>query len=121
MFFCQEQVKKAVVRFQTILHADDVENTDQLAQGGDVSDINDDEVVEIDGSDNFEACDLPTPVTNHDIIVNMLPFDTNSTVWIWEFPYSISQSTYKDRNGSNACSIIALLINNNNNNNKAFI
>ena len=45
--FCREQVKKAVVRFQTILHGDDVENTDQLAQAGDVSDINDDEIVRV--------------------------------------------------------------------------
>ena len=111
LFFCREQVKKAVVRFQTILHGDDVENTDQLAQGGDVSDINDDEDVESDGSgDDGEAYDLPTPVTNHDIIVNMRPFDNNSMAWIWEFPYSVSQSTYQDRNGSNACSIIALLV-----------
>lgn len=99
------------MRFQTILHGVDVENTNQHAQSGDVSDINDDEDVESDGSgDDGEAYDLPTPVTNHSIIVNMRPFDTNSMVWIWEFPYSVSQSTYQDRNGSNACSIIALLI-----------
>ena len=79
LFFCREQVKKAVVRFQTILHEDDVENTDQLAQGGDVSDINDNEDVESDGSgDDGEAYDLPTPVTSHDIIVNMRPFDNKS-------------------------------------------
>ena len=83
LFFCQEQVKKAVLRFQNILHGDDVENTDQLAQGGDISDINDGEDVNSDGSgDEAEAYDLPTPVTNHDIIVNMCPFDTNSMVWI---------------------------------------
>lgn len=105
LFFCQEQVKKAVVQFQTILHGDDVESTDQPAQGGDVSDINDDEDVESDGSS-----DLPTAVMNHDIIVNMRPFDSNSMVWIWEFPHSVSQSTYQNRNGSNTCSIIPLLI-----------
>jgi len=46
LFFCRELVNKVVVRFQTIIHGDDVENTNQLAQGGDVSDINDDEDVE---------------------------------------------------------------------------
>ena len=111
LFFCREQVKKAVPRFQKILRGDDVESTDQLAQGGDVSDINDDEDGDSYGSDDDdEALDLTTPVINHDIIVNMRPFDKNSMVWIWEFPYSVSQSTYQDRNGSNACSIIALLI-----------
>ena len=111
LFFCREQVKKAVPRFQKILRGDDVESTDQLAQGGDVSDINDDEDGDSYGSDDDgEAHDLTTPVTNDDIIVNMRPFDKNSMVWIWEFPYSVSQSTYQDRNGSNACSIIALLI-----------
>lgn len=32
LFFCREQVKKAVVQFQTILHGDDVESTDQPAK-----------------------------------------------------------------------------------------
>ena len=51
------------MRFQTILHVADVENTDQIAQGGDVSDINDNDV-ESDGSDdNGKTCDFPTPVT----------------------------------------------------------
>ena len=111
LFFCREQVKKAVPRFQNILRGDGVESTDQLAQGGDISDINDDEDGDSDGSgDDGEAYDLSTPITNHDIVVSMRPFDNNSVVWIWEFPHSVSQSTYQDRNGSNACSIIALLI-----------
>ena len=103
LFFCREQVKKAVPRFQNILRGDGVESTDQLAQGGDISDINDDEDGDSDGSgDDGEAYDLSTPITNHDIVVNMRPFDNNSVVWIWEFPHSVSQSTYQDRNGSNA-------------------
>ena len=40
----------------------------------------------------------------------MCPFDDNSMVWIWEFPYSVRQTTYQDRNGSNAFISIALLI-----------
>ena len=52
---------------------------------------------------------MSTPISNHGIVVNMHPFENNN-VQIWEFPYSVSQSSYQDRNESNACSIITLLI-----------
>lgn len=110
LFFCREQLKKAVISFQKILH-DDVNLNDILTEDGDVSDNSEDEDADSGGSgDDGEADEVSTSANNYDFVVPMRPFQTDSMTWIWEFPYSVSQSTYQGRNGSNACSIIALLI-----------
>lgn len=107
--FCREQVKKGVVSFQKVLHGDNVNISDGVAQG-DISDDEDHDLDNDESGDDDDDDDLSTSVTGHEIIVPMRSFDVSNMTWIWEFPYNVSQSTYQGRNGSNACSIIALLV-----------
>ncbi|KAJ7337885.1 hypothetical protein OS493_008043 [Desmophyllum pertusum] len=110
LFFCREQVQKAMIGFQEILHGNIVNITEILADGDESNNSGDENVDSDDSGDDGGADESSISADNYDNIVLMRPFNTNSMVWIWEFPYNISQSTYQGRNGSNACSIIALLI-----------
>ncbi|KAJ7349533.1 hypothetical protein OS493_038720 [Desmophyllum pertusum] len=110
LFFCREQVQKAMIGFQEILHGNNVNITEILADGDESNNSGDENVDSDDSGDDGGADESSISADNYDNIVLMRPFNTNSMVWIWEFPYNISQSTYQGRNGSNACSIIALLI-----------
>ena len=111
LFFCREQLKKAYLSFLKILRGDNVSITDEFALDGDASDNSEDgDLDSSESDDDGEADDFSAPVTDQEITVPIRPFDTNNVTWIWELPHGISQSTYQNRNGSNACSIIALLI-----------
>lgn len=84
---------------------DDAENdTESIVDGG-VEGI--DSI--LDGSEDEEDKDNDGSSSLNNEIVAPMRSNNRQTVFIWEFPYSVSQSTYRGRNGSNACSIIALL------------
>lgn len=74
-------------------HSDD-DNVDSIGGGDD----DDDKTKESTSPESISKATVP-----------MRAFNNSNTTWIWEFPYNISQSTYQGRNGSNACSIIALI------------
>lgn len=132
MFFCREQVKKAIASFQRVLHPDDAndleDNEDADSVIDDCGDDND-SVIDGDGDDadsvsshgggggddegqvheSVSSFSESSNFAEGEIVAPMRP-NIHNTVFIWEFPRSISQSTFQGRSGSNACSIIALLI-----------
>lgn len=111
LFFCREQAKKAIASFHKVLHGDNANVTDELSGDGNESDNNEDEDDSDGGDDDDEIDGLSTfRSENTEVVVPMRFCNTPGTVCAWDFPYNISQSTYLGRNGSNACSIIALLI-----------
>lgn len=84
---------------------DDAENeTESIVDGG-VEGI--DSI--LDGCEDEEDKDNDGSSSLNNEIVAPMRSNNRQTVFIWEFPYSVSQSTYRGRNKSNACSIIALL------------
>jgi len=112
LFFCREQVRKAVASFHKVLHGDNANISEELVGDGNESDNNDHVDDDCDGSEDDGEIDGSSTLNleNCEVIVPMRSGNTPGTVYIWDFPHIISQSTYLGRNGSNACSIIALLV-----------
>ncbi|XP_067026653.1 uncharacterized protein [Acropora muricata] len=104
LVFCRDQVKKATSSFQKIIRGDNSNITDPPTYAGD------DETDHSDDDNVDESKESSSSESISDANVPMRAFNHYNTTWIWEFPYNISQSTFQGRNGSNACSIIALLI-----------
>ena len=84
---------------------DDAENETESIVNGGVEGI--DSI--LDGCEDEEDKDNDGSSSLNNEIVAPMRSNNRQTVFIWEFPYSVSQSTYRGRNKSNACSIIALL------------
>jgi hypothetical protein len=112
LHFCREQVNKALSKFSGV-HNMSLEGVD---------DVTDDEVPEYDeeddnsdsnddGDDDDVDDDSHTSVltTMSNQIVQAKPRYVTNMVWVWIFPEHVSQSTLEGRNGSSACSVIALL------------
>lgn len=126
LFFCHGQVKKAILGFQKVLRQNADDDGDEVVDGEDsdsesvVDDAENDteSIVDggveginstVDGSEVEEDEDNDGSASLNNEIVVPMRSNNRHTVFIWEFPHSVSQSTYRGRNGSNACSIIALL------------
>lgn len=110
LFFCQEQVSRAIYSFTKVFDA----NFDGIADEDD-DDDNEGTHIDAESDSDVEDDDINIPATTMDddhsqIIIPIHSWGAEGTVWTWEFPLHISQSTINGRNGSNACSVIALLI-----------
>ena len=117
LLFYREQLKKAVAAFQKVSQEDDngnictdlEENGDECEFDEDIEDVYSVSDEEDDGADvDSVGGDEADPVSSK--ITVPLRQHTLNTVCMWDFPNDVSQSSFQGRNGSNACSIIALLI-----------
>lgn len=111
MFFCKEQVSRAIYSFTKVFDA----NCDGIADEDDEDDDNEGTHIDAESDSDVEDDDINIPATTMDddhsqIIIPIHSWGAEGTVWTWQFPLHISQSTIDGRNGSNACSVIALLI-----------
>ena len=115
LFFCRGQVKKAILSFQKVIRqnadddGDEVDNgedsdsesvigdaehdTESIVDGG-VGDIDS----TVDGSEVEEDEDNDGSASLNDEIGAPMRTNNHQTVFIWEFPHSVSQSTYRGRN-----------------------
>ena len=98
--FCKSQVRNAAAKFEQATQSGswndclaDLDENDE----GDEDDGSDDEPFVVEENDGDEK-DVWIPSRF-----------MHSSVCVWEFPDHISQSTLDGRNGSNACSVIALV------------
>lgn len=119
MLFSKLQVQDAMLKFckcgnDTILEVDNHTCTGPEFDDGDDVEVEDnddvdvevDDVVEEDQGDEETEPILPSASTIQGKQCGGL-----DSVYTWEFPISISQSTFpQGRNGSNACSVIALVL-----------
>lgn len=113
--FCKSQVCCAATKFKAALTGSGYEeclNTEDNAENGDkdVDDYDDDDDRSDSTGDYFDD-DMPTnyqptPEENVDVVGENV---TQSNTFSWKFPAEISQSTLHGRNGSSACSVIAVI------------
>lgn len=111
--FCKNQLCSAATKFKAALAGSDYEECLNINDGsendGDNDDGFDDANYESTGDcsdDEFANNNVPTVQDNVEVLGEEIPHcDTFS----WKFPVEISQSTLDGRNGSSACSVIALI------------
>ena len=111
--FCKSQVCCAATKFKAALTGSGYEeclNIEDNAENGD-KDVDDYDDDHSDSTGDYSDDDMPTnyqptPEENVDVVgENGTQFNTFS----WKFPSEISQSTLHGRNGSSACSVIAII------------
>lgn len=111
--FCKYQICCAASKFKTALNGSGYEeclDNEHVAENDDVNDddVDDGKYDSTGVSSDDEIVDSNPPTADDDIAVlgEEIPHcDTFS----WTFPVEISQSTLDGRNGSSACSVIALI------------
>lgn len=96
-------------------HNDVEDNNDDYSDDAD----GDDDEVDDDGDEGFanQGQEKRNLMVSADNVTNQIPACVIPgkecvglpSVFTWEFPSNISQSTFQGRNGSNACSVIALV------------
>ena len=98
--FSKTQVRYAAASFERVTNSDswnvEVVNLEEREN----SDIDDDE------SDGEPLEEERNDVLDQEVSIPSRLME--ASVWVWEFPDHISQSTLDGRDGSNACSVIAL-------------
>lgn len=111
--FCKNQLCSAATKFKAALAGSDYEECLNINDGsendGDDDDGFDDANYDSTGDcsdDEFANNNVPTVQDNVEVLGEEIPHcDTFS----WKFPVEISQSTLDGRNGSSACSVIAVI------------
>ena len=111
--FCQGQLTSAASKFKVALVGSSCEESRKIIdiEGDSVDDAN--ENGSDDDSENEDSPVVPNNVPDDmaetdkiDVVGENIP---QSNMVLWKFPTEVSQSTLDGRNGSSACSVIALI------------
>ena len=121
--FSKGQLVDAVRTFKKALSGSgfedslNIQDTRGDAAGGVNSDFNNDDENDEDYYENEDECedapeddDTDSNLPNTDQIQVLGENISQTNLFVWKFPSEISQSTLNGRNGSSACSIIALIM-----------
>lgn len=108
LYFHKEQLRKAIEKFSTIkdIKLDELQD-DQDWIDDDEAVLEEEEEDISDAEDDNVSAAISLPSAKN-LEVNAQTCGKDS-VWVWMFPDNISQSTIDGRNGSNACTVIALV------------